>query len=207
MNNYIGYADILCTATSVDIGQGPVIDDVDTKPWLHINAVGSDFPGKVELPQTLLNRSIICPDFLEQAVNEGECQQLERHAIGPTLYELVQHHGDYRDLREQLTVFDSTGWAIEDQVAMDMLMDYATELGLGQKIQLESVTTDPRNPYQTVQTVHVEAMRPAIQETQPIQFSAEGAFSHAESSRAALEYAAPYIATPRISETFWIDRV
>jgi ornithine cyclodeaminase/alanine dehydrogenase-like protein (mu-crystallin family) len=156
----IGKADILCTATTVAIGEGPVIPDVETKPWLHINAVGSDFPGKIELPRSLLERSIVCPDFLDQAINEGECQQLGREEIGPTLAELVQHEEAYRFLQEKLTVFDSTGWALEDRVAMTMLMEYAAELRLGSFLQVEACSTDPRHPYEGLLDVNQASLYP-----------------------------------------------
>lgn len=146
----INRVDILCTATSVDIGRGPVFEDTDTRPWLHVNAVGADFPGKVEIPLSLLKRSVVCPDFLAQAVKEGECQQLPPENIGPGLVDLIQQADHFTDLREKTTVFDSTGWAIEDQVAMEMILDYAADLGLGTPIEIESISDDPLNPYQFV---------------------------------------------------------
>ncbi len=146
--NSISQADIICTATSVDIGCGPVFEDKNTKPWLHVNAVGADFPGKVEVPLSLLKRSIVCPDFLDQALQEGECQQLSPSLIGPSLVDVVQNAEDFGHIRRQISVFDSTGWALEDQVAMQMMLDYATDLGLGTAIDIESISDDPLNPYQ-----------------------------------------------------------
>lgn len=141
-------SDILCTATSVDIGKGPVLPEgVETRPWLHINAVGSDFPGKVELPRSLLTASFVCPDFHDQAVNEGECQQLDPDEIHAELVTVIQNPVDFPDLRNRRTVFDSTGWALEDQVAFQMLIDCAADLGLGTPVDLESMSDDPHNPY------------------------------------------------------------
>src|SRR5688572_2804926 len=101
-------SDILCTATSIDIGAGPLFSDFETKPHLHINAVGSDFPGKVEVPFELLQKSFVCPDFIEQAIVEGECQQLDRKDIGAGLIEVVQNRDKYAYLQNERTVFDST---------------------------------------------------------------------------------------------------
>jgi len=42
----IGSCDVLCTCTSVEPGDGPVVELTNAKPHLHVNAVGSDFPGK-----------------------------------------------------------------------------------------------------------------------------------------------------------------
>jgi ornithine cyclodeaminase len=143
----VSEADVLCTATSVEIGDGEVFLDRDLKPHLHVNAVGADFPGKFEIPLTLLQRSFVCPDFPEQAFKEGECQRLEPDQIGAPLVEVMQQPGRYAYARQTTSVFDSTGWALEDQVAMQMLMDYAAELGLGTSVELESASDDPRDPY------------------------------------------------------------
>lgn len=140
-------ADILCTATSVDPGLGPVFEDQALNPWLHINAVGADFPGKVEVPLSVLQRAFVCPDFLDQAMKEGECQQLEREDIPAVLVDVIKNPGRYAQHKEGLTVFDSTGWALEDQVAMGLLLDYARELKLGQRLALEAISPDPKNPY------------------------------------------------------------
>lgn len=140
-------SDILCTATSVDVGQGPVIRLESTKPHLHVNAVGSDFPGKTELALEFLNRSVICPDFLEQAVVEGECQCLDPGAIGPAIAEIAKAPASFAKYQSQLSVFDSTGWALEDWVASVLILEHALELGLGESVSVEYLPTDPRNPY------------------------------------------------------------
>jgi ornithine cyclodeaminase/alanine dehydrogenase-like protein (mu-crystallin family) len=140
-------ADILCTATSLDIGAGPLFTNIETKPHLHINAVGSDFPGKVEIPLDLLQKSFVCPDFIEQAIVEGECQQLDRNDIGAGLIEVVQNPDEYAYLQNERSVFDSTGWALEDKVVMDLFLDCASELNLGQELEIEHSPGDTKNPY------------------------------------------------------------
>lgn len=140
-------SDILCTATSIEIGAGPLFSNIETKPHLHINAVGSDFPGKVEIPLELLQKCFVCPDFIGQAIVEGECQQLEQKDIGAGLVEVVQNSNKYAYLQSERTVFDSTGWALEDKVVMDLFLDCASELGLGQELEIEHRPGDTKNPY------------------------------------------------------------
>lgn len=140
-------ADIVCTSTSVGIGEGPLFEDLETNPWLHINAVGSDFPGKVELPGKMLRRGLVCPDVREQAVKEGECQMLGAEEIGPSLAHVVAHPDAYRSWQEHLTIFDSTGWALGDQVAMQMLLEQAAAAGVGTSVALEDISEDPLDPY------------------------------------------------------------
>ncbi|RYY09147.1 MAG: ornithine cyclodeaminase family protein, partial [Chitinophagaceae bacterium] len=143
----VANSDILCTATSLDIGAGPLFSNIKTKPHIHINAVGSDFPGKIEVPFDLLQSSFVCPDFIEQALVEGECQQLQQADIGAGLIEVVQNSGKYVYLQDQRTVFDSTGWALEDKVMMDLFLDCASKLGLGQELEIEHRPGDTKNPY------------------------------------------------------------
>lgn len=140
-------SDIICTATTVVPGAGPVIGSRRLRPSVHINAVGSDLPGKTELPLELLKRSLVCCDFVEQALHEGEAQQLTRGELGPSLPELVKHPEAVRDWRGRPTVFDSTGFALEDYIVTKVLLDYAEELGLGERVQIESHPPDPKDPY------------------------------------------------------------
>ena len=141
-------SDILCTATSVGIGCGPVFENFTaTRPWLHINAVGSDLPDKTEIPIDLLRRATVCPDFLEQAEREGECQQLSADQIGPSIVEVAQKPQAYAELQQGLTVFDSTGFALEDLTVMELFLEYAAELKLGTAMGIEGLSRDPRNPY------------------------------------------------------------
>ncbi len=144
----VAASDIVCVATSVAIGQGPVFGSCPTRPWLHVNAVGSDFPGKIELPKALLDDSFVCPDTLGQATREGECQQLAVEHIGAELVEVARRAPEFEAMRERRTVFDSTGWALEDQVAMDLLLEHARAFALGSEIQIECVSDDPRDPYE-----------------------------------------------------------
>lgn len=140
-------SDILCTATSVNPGIGPVFADEDLRPWLHINAVGADFPGKVEIPLSVLRRAFVCPDFLDQALVEGECQQLGAADIHATLADVVRDPSAYEAHRESLSVFDSTGWALEDEIAATLMLRYAEDMGIGQRVALESISPDPKDPY------------------------------------------------------------
>jgi ornithine cyclodeaminase/alanine dehydrogenase-like protein (mu-crystallin family) len=140
--------DILCTVTSVDPGAGPVFDDLEHRPWLHINAVGADLPGKLELPASLVRRATVVPDVLEQCFVEGECQQLRPDQVGPDLVEIVRDREHHAGLRETLTVFDSTGWALEDLIIAEMMIDHAERLDKGVVVDLQPHPRDPYDPYE-----------------------------------------------------------
>ena len=148
LSDIVAHSDILCTATSIDVGEGPLFSNLAHKPHLHINAVGSDFPGKIELPLELLERAMVCPDFLEQAEHEGECQQLERAQIGADLASLLANSKASNQWQKRLTVFDSTGYALEDDVVMTLFLELAERCQVGREIAIESYSIDPKDPYQ-----------------------------------------------------------
>ncbi|MEO0422005.1 MAG: ornithine cyclodeaminase family protein [Pseudomonadota bacterium] len=141
-------SDMLVTATSVAAGAGPVVDDGHCQPGLHVNAVGADFPGKTELPLTLLQRALVCPDYSPQAMKEGECQRLEADQIGPDLLQITKQAATMQAHQDRLTVFDSTGFALEDHVALELALEWAEQFNLGLELDLESISDDPLNPYQ-----------------------------------------------------------
>ena len=147
IEDILDISDIVCTETSIDVGTGPLFKNLKTNDHIHINAIGSDFPGKVELPLDFLKQSLVCPDFLEQAKIEGECQQLSDSEIGPNLSDLVKYHEQYAHAKNKRTVFDSTGWALEDQIVMDLFLDLANEFKIGQEIAIENISDDAKNPY------------------------------------------------------------
>ena len=156
-------ADILCTATTVEPGAGPVIRGEALKPHVHINAVGADLPGKIELPLSVLKTSLVCPDFPEQAVVEGECQQLEKSEIGPDLLEVVRRVPEFKSWQQRRTVFDSTGMALEDHLALEIMLKLVESEGLGERIELEYCPTDSQNPYDFIcSTLPREADREQI---------------------------------------------
>ncbi len=142
--------DVICTATSVPPDEGPVLPDVSTRPGLHINAVGADFAGKLELPDPMLRRALVVPDVVAQCLLEGEAQRLTADELGPDLATIVRDRAEHERHRSSLTVFDSTGWALEDLVAAELVLDHADRLGVGVEIELHPDLDDPYDPYEAI---------------------------------------------------------
>ncbi|MFH8973382.1 ornithine cyclodeaminase family protein [Streptomyces sp. NPDC017890] len=140
-------SDIICTATTVGVGAGPVLPDTAMREHVHVNAVGADLPGKTELPAGLLGRSLVTYDHLEQALAEGECQQLGEDAIGPALAAFCADPRSAESWRDRSTVFDSTGFAFEDHLALDLFLELAVEHGLGHTVEVEYHPADSLDPY------------------------------------------------------------
>jgi hypothetical protein len=53
---------------------------------------------------------------------------------------------------EQVTVFDSVGFALEDFAALAFMQDAARDLGIGQPIELVPVQDDPKNLFGLLRT-------------------------------------------------------
>ncbi|MGI9594754.1 MAG: ornithine cyclodeaminase family protein [Acidimicrobiales bacterium] len=143
--------DALCTCTSVEIDKGPVVELRNAGPGLHINAVGSDFPGKIELPVEYLRSAVVVPDVIDQCLVEGESQQLTPDEVGPDMVRVLTDPAN-RELVNQRTVFDSTGWAYEDQIAAKIFLDHATRLGIGTPVRLQHIPIDPYDPYEILRS-------------------------------------------------------
>lgn len=109
--------DILVTTTP---GRGVAVRAEWVKEGTHINAIGADAPGKQELDVALLKKSRIIVDSPEQAMHSGEINVgLEAGAItlrniAASLGEVVIGKKTGRQSDREITVFDSTGLAIQD---------------------------------------------------------------------------------------------
>jgi alanine dehydrogenase len=108
--------DVLVTATPSRV---PLIRDEWIADGTHINAMGADAPGKEELDPALLSRARVFVDDLSQAVHSGEMNVpvasglYQPDRVAGTIGEVV--NGLLGRLnREEITIFDSTGLAIQD---------------------------------------------------------------------------------------------
>ena len=125
-------SDIVCTLTP---SRGPIIK----KEWIaagtHINAVGADAPGKQELDPSILKEAIVVVDNLKQASTSGEINVPIQKGIYSirevygTLAELVVDKKRGRTDNRVITVFDSTGIAVEDIAVAKLLFEKAQQVG------------------------------------------------------------------------------
>jgi alanine dehydrogenase len=130
---------VVCIATP---SSTPVILRGFVQPGTHINAMGADGPGKQELDPEILRDARVIIDELEQSTHGGElnvpiAQGLYGEAqIAATLGEVITGQKPGRTSAEQITVFDSTGLAIQDVALAGALYERAVERGLGQALTL-----------------------------------------------------------------------
>jgi alanine dehydrogenase len=124
--------DVLVTTTPSRV---PVVRSEWVLEGTHINAIGADAPGKQELDPILLKRGQVFVDDIPQAVHSGEVNvPISRGIFSPseiagTLGEVVIGMKQ-RGSPDQITIFDSTGLAIQDLAiaAIAMRNGRATDL-------------------------------------------------------------------------------
>ncbi|RKR69702.1 ornithine cyclodeaminase [Acidovorax sp. 94] len=144
-------ADIVTTVTA-DKTNATILTPGMLVPGMHINAVGGDCPGKTELHADVLRQAQVFVEYTPQTRIEGDIQQLPADFVVTELWEVLagQHTGRASDAA--VTVFDSVGFALEDFSALRFLRDAATELGMGQPIELIPQLSDPKNLFGLLRT-------------------------------------------------------
>jgi len=112
-------ADIVVTTT---YAIGPVVKKAHINPGTHINAIGADAQGKQEIEADLLLGAKIVIDDFEQACHSGEINvplakgQIKVEDIYCSLGEVAAGMKKGRENDTEITIFDSTGLAIQDIV-------------------------------------------------------------------------------------------
>ena len=124
--------DVLVTTTP---SRSPIVRDEWIHEGTHINAIGADAPGKEEPDPAILRRAQVFVDDPAQAVHSGEVNvpittgQYREADIAGTLGELVIGKKQRRS-PEAITVFDSTGLAIQDLAIAKIAMQHGRKFEL-----------------------------------------------------------------------------
>ncbi|WP_166999292.1 ornithine cyclodeaminase [Paramicrobacterium fandaimingii] len=137
-------ADVITTCTA-DKANATVLTDDMVKPGVHINAIGGDCPGKTELDAAILRRADVFVEFPEQTRIEGEIQQVESDFAVTELWQVVSGTTTGRASAEQITVFDSVGFAIEDFSVLRYLHDKTNHSAFSIDIDLVADPDDPKD--------------------------------------------------------------
>ncbi len=112
-------ANIINTTTS---SRKPIVMLKDVSKGAHINAIGADAKGKQELDAKILKVAKVVIDDWEQASHSGEINvpiskgKFSRRNVAGELGKVIAKHTKIRKSDEDITVFDSTGLALQDLV-------------------------------------------------------------------------------------------
>ena len=107
--------------------------------------MGGDCPGKTELHADVLRAGAVFVEYEPQSRIEGDLQQMPADFAVTEFWRVLAGEAPGRTSAEQITVFDSVGFALEDFSALRLLRDLAAELGLGRTIDLVPDMADPKN--------------------------------------------------------------
>lgn len=127
-------ADILITTTR---GKGSLVEADWVKPGTHIVAIGTDQQGKQELDPEIFRHAKIVVDSMAQCTEKGETW----HPLNKNIITKDDIHGEIgevllgkktgRENDEEVTIFDSTGMAIQDNTTSSKIYRNALERNVG----------------------------------------------------------------------------
>ncbi|ELY90195.1 ornithine cyclodeaminase [Natrialba hulunbeirensis JCM 10989] len=138
-----GHCDVLSTVTPV---RNPVVTPDDVGEHTHINAIGADAEGKHELADDLLQAATIVIDDHEQCTHSGEINvpyhegtltdadiygEIGELVVGANAGRAGGAGGDDESGVTGVSVFDSTGLAIQDVAAARVVYENARDRDTG----------------------------------------------------------------------------
>ena len=134
-------SDICVTCTP---SRRPLLHRVDVTPGAFVAAVGADNEHKQELEPALMAAATIVVDSLEQCAAIGDLH----HALASGAVSIGQVHAELSEVvagrkpgrrsAEEITIFDSSGVAIEDVAAAAAVYEKAVAAGRGVTVDLAS---------------------------------------------------------------------
>lgn len=127
-------ADVVVTLTPA---RGPIVMDEWIKPGMHIAAVGADKKGDQELEGRILQRARIFVDDIRQCRTDGEINVplseglITEADIAGEIGEVITGKKEGRTSDDDITLFDSTGIALQDSATVPLEYKRAMEAGVG----------------------------------------------------------------------------
>lgn len=114
------------------------IDKSLVKPGMHIVAVGADMAGKNEWDPEVFKGAKIVNDSIAQCISRGETRNaivsgvIKETDIYAEIGQLLAGEKPSRESDDEITIFDTTGMGIQDNVTAVMVYEMAKKKGLGE---------------------------------------------------------------------------
>jgi alanine dehydrogenase len=127
-------ADVVVTVTPA---RGPIVENDWISEGAHIAAVGADKEGDQELDSRILERARIFVDDIRQCRTDGEINVPLREGviseddIAGEIGQVVAGKLEGRTSDSEITVFDSTGFALQDSATVPLEYERALAAGVG----------------------------------------------------------------------------
>jgi ornithine cyclodeaminase len=145
-------ADIVTTVTA-DKANARIITLDLIEPGMHINGVGGDCPGKTEIDPEVLRASNVFVEFEPQSRIEGDVQQMSPQFPVTELWQVLAGKTLGRRSAQEITLFDSVGFALEDFSALRYVRDRAQTTRVGEAVSLIPQLEDPKDLFALVRSV------------------------------------------------------
>ena len=136
----VSYADLITSATT---SLTPVFDGKDLRPGTHVDAVGAFRPETREVDTETVRRARVVVDTYAGALEEAGDLLIPiregaiTHAhVTAELAELVTGARPGRRSRDEITLFKSVGFSLEDAAAARLAYDAAKASGVGVEVEL-----------------------------------------------------------------------
>jgi ornithine cyclodeaminase/alanine dehydrogenase len=132
-------ADIVVTTTRAR--SGPIVKKEWIQPGTHIAAIGADMPDKQELYADVYAGAKVVNDSINLCVESGETHNavkagiIRPEDIHAEIGEIILGKKAGRESPDEVTIFDTVGMAIQDNVTAAMLYKGALEKGLGTRYE------------------------------------------------------------------------
>jgi alanine dehydrogenase len=127
--------DVLSTVTP---STEPLVSPADLGAHTHVNAMGADAAAKQELDAEILREAKLVIDDHNQTTHSGEISipysegAIDDSDIHGAVGEIVVGERSGRTEEDGISVFDSTGLAIQDVATAHVIYEHASETGGGQ---------------------------------------------------------------------------
>lgn len=135
LKSALARADLISTVTAA---REPLFAAGDVRPGTHVSAMGADGPGKQELDPDLAARALLWADMPSQSVAMGEFQHTP-----PATAARIQPIGGLiagrllgRSSAQEITLYDSSGIALQDLVIGAFALERAQAEGLANALDL-----------------------------------------------------------------------
>lgn len=136
----VRHADILVTATT---SETPVFSGKDLRPGTHINAIGAYRPNMREVGEETIREATIVVDTFEGCLSEAgdllipiQEGKFKPEMIHGELGDLVTGRKRGRKSAEEVTLFKSVGFAMEDLVVAHLAYRKAIQEGRGKLVEM-----------------------------------------------------------------------
>jgi len=142
IRNAVQGADIIVTATP---SRKPLVSAKWVDEGTHINCIGADAPGKQELDPAILLKSKIVVDDWSQSCHGGEINVpltkgiIDKEDVWGDICEIVAGLKPGRTSPDEITVFTSTGLAIQDAATANVAYQKALKQKIGESVDILNI--------------------------------------------------------------------